>query len=148
MGSKPSYLNTGVPIEVADRTLRIYQGGVPGRKLPLTPGLAVKASPPPKPGRDQEPATKVGTIPVYLELRAIKKPESKDNSVVGDKLFRPKHIAVIINSDNSLIKGLKKCLTHSSDNDNSNNSSKHVAMKQFFPASIYTRFYKIQQLLK
>lgn len=84
MGSKPSYLNTGVPIEVADRTLRIYQGGVPGRKLPLTPGLAVKASPPPKPGRDQEPATKVGTIPVYLKLRAIKKPESKDDSVVGD----------------------------------------------------------------
>uniref|UniRef100_K1RU29 Uncharacterized protein n=1 Tax=Magallana gigas TaxID=29159 RepID=K1RU29_MAGGI len=74
-------LISGVPIEVADRTLRIYQGGVPGRKLPLTPGLAVKASPPPKPGRDQEPATKVGTIPVYLELRAIKKPESKDDSL-------------------------------------------------------------------
>lgn len=84
MGSKPSYLNTGVPIEVADRTLRIYQGGVPGRKLPLTPGLAVKASPPPKPGRDQEPATKVGTNQVYLKLRAIKKPESKDDSLVGD----------------------------------------------------------------
>lgn len=54
-------LISGVPIEVADRTLRIYQGGVPGRKLPLTPGLAVKASPPPKPGRDQEPATKETT---------------------------------------------------------------------------------------
>lgn len=51
-------LISGVPIEVADRTLRIYQGGIPGRKLPLTPGLAVKASPPPKPGRDQEPSTK------------------------------------------------------------------------------------------
>lgn len=51
-------LISGVPIEVADRTLRIYQGGVPSRKLPLTPGLTVKASPPPKPGRDQEPVTK------------------------------------------------------------------------------------------
>lgn len=86
MGSKPSYLNTGVPIEVADRTLRIYQGGVPGRKLPLTPGLAVKASPPPKPGWDQEPATKVCTIPGYALARDY---------------CRPKHIAIIVNSNNS-----------------------------------------------
>lgn len=54
MRSKVSDITTGVPIEVADRTLRIYQGGVPSRKLPITPGTAIKSSPPPKPRRDQE----------------------------------------------------------------------------------------------
>ncbi|XP_061187267.1 uncharacterized protein LOC133195441 [Saccostrea echinata] len=47
-------LISGVPIEVADRTLRIYQGGIPSRKLPPTPGITVKSSPPPKPKRDGE----------------------------------------------------------------------------------------------
>ncbi|XP_062615734.1 uncharacterized protein LOC134277417 [Saccostrea cucullata] len=42
------------PIDVADRTLRIYQGGVPSRKLPPTPGITVKSSPPPKPKREGE----------------------------------------------------------------------------------------------
>ncbi|XP_062594804.1 uncharacterized protein LOC134256175 [Saccostrea cucullata] len=54
---KPTETKTlflGVPIEVADRTLRIYQGGVPSRKLPPTPGITVKSSPPPKPKREGE----------------------------------------------------------------------------------------------
>lgn len=84
MGFKLFYLNIGVFIEVVDRILRIYQGGVFGRKFFFILGLVVKVLFLFKFGRDQELLIKVGIILVYLEFRVIKKLESKDDLVVGD----------------------------------------------------------------
>ncbi|KAK3101788.1 hypothetical protein FSP39_006334 [Pinctada imbricata] len=51
-------LLSGVAFEIADRTLKIYQGKMPEssvrRKLPPTPGVVVKTTPPPKPRRSAD----------------------------------------------------------------------------------------------
>ncbi|XP_048740394.1 uncharacterized protein LOC125654473 isoform X3 [Ostrea edulis] len=76
-------LISGVPIEVADRTLRIYQGGIPSRKLPPTPGVKVKSSPPPKPRRDREtvqeaPQDKEKSHVPFIDLELLTSIKSTD----------------------------------------------------------------------